>query len=502
MRRPLVITSLVTLLAAACGGDPATTATTDTASADALAGDTADDDTAEADTTPAADTALPPEVPLPEVWGPAVAADENPLPGVVEVTLTAAAKRVKLGGIQLDMLAYNDQIPGPTLHAKVGDELVVHFHNDLDQPTTIHWHGLRVPDAMDGTPRVQEPVPPGGDFEYRFVLRDAGSFWYHPHVRSNEQVERGLYGAIVVEEAEPAQVDVERFILLDDVLIEGGEIAPALATFMEQMHGRTGNHLLINGQLDDPLAPAVTVGHVERWRVLNPSNARTFTVGFVGDNVHWRVMGTDGGLLPEPYETDRLDIAVGQRYDLEVRYDGPGEAAFVTWIPTVNAQNQVVDAELPVVTLDPAPSTALATEAVWPSALPLPDREPNVDEQIAFDVVQGEDGNLQWRLNGQSNWRHPIFTCGEGDTVRLVLVNQAGPEHPFHLHGQFFEIVRRNGVAVTGEPGLKDTVRVPGLESVELVAYMDNPGQWMAHCHILEHAELGMMAEVVVEPAE
>lgn len=498
-RSPLVLACVFATLSVACGGDNTVGATAD---APIDAADVSADDTPEADTTAAADTALPPEVPLPELQGPAVALDEDPRPGVVAITLTAATKRVKLDGVAIDMLAYNDQIPGPTIHARVGDELIVNFHNALDEPTTIHWHGMRVPDAMDGTPRVQEPVPPGGDFTYRFVIRDAGSFWYHPHVRSNEQVEKGLYGAIVVAEAEDAEVDADRVVMLDDILLDGGQIAPPMATFMEQMHGRTGNRLLINGQVDDPIAVAEPMGRVERWRIYNPSNARTFVVGFTGDNVRWRVMGTDGGLLPEPYAPERLEIAVGQRYDLEVAVDTVGAAAMVTWIPSVNAQNEVVEVELPVVTLDPTATAAPPTIASWPAAAPLPDREPNVDETITFDVVQGADGNLQWRLNGVSDWRHPIFTCAEQDTVRLILVNQAGPEHPFHLHGQFFRIMRRNGVAVTGEPGLKDTVRVPGVESVEVIAYMDNPGQWMAHCHILEHAELGMMAEVMVTPAE
>ena len=130
---------------------------------------------------------------LPEVWGVPVLEDENPDENIVEVTLTAAPLQVALSETEtLTMLAYNGSVPGPLLQAKVGDEVVVHFENRLDEPTTVHWHGLRISEEMDGNPRIQEPVQPGEDFTYRYVVEEAGSYWYHPHVNANTQVEMGM----------------------------------------------------------------------------------------------------------------------------------------------------------------------------------------------------------------------------------------------------------------------------------------------------------------------
>ncbi|HHH31414.1 MAG TPA: hypothetical protein ENK57_24125, partial [Polyangiaceae bacterium] len=120
--------------------------------------------------------------------------------GVVRYELTAAPTDVpQLDGQALAVWAYNGQVPGPVLRVRLGQEIEVQLHNGLPQPTSIHWHGVRVPNAMDGVPGVtQDPVPPGGDFTYRFTPKDAGTFWFHPHIRTSEQVERGLYGVLVV----------------------------------------------------------------------------------------------------------------------------------------------------------------------------------------------------------------------------------------------------------------------------------------------------------------
>lgn len=498
--RPLLMVGLSACVSLGCGDSAGAGPTEDAAESDSLSGDSAEDDASSADSAdaPAADTELPPEVPLGALWGPGVAEDLNPAPGVVEVHLEARTKSMKLLGIKVDMMAFGGQLPGPTIHARIGDELIVHFDNALDEPTTIHWHGLRVPNEMDGTPRVQDPVPAHGSFTYRFTLRDAGTFWYHPHIRTNVQIEKGLYGALVVAEATDPPVTADRVIFVDDILLTEAGMPPFNATMMEQMHGRLGNTLLTNGVAAEPLQATAREGDVERWRILNPSNARTIQLGIEG--ARWRVVGTDGGLLPVPYSVDRLTVAVGQRYDLEVSYDAPGTAKLISWVATLDANDQVVDAPLPVVEVAVAPGDGPADAIAWPPAVPLPEREPNAHLSVEIDVVQGANG-LEWRLNKRAMWMDPLFTATTGDTVRIQLFNRAGPEHPFHLHGQFFEIVRRNAELVTDEPGLKDTVLIPGMESVELRAYLDNPGRWMAHCHILEHAELGMMAEIwVVDP--
>jgi FtsP/CotA-like multicopper oxidase with cupredoxin domain len=252
------------------------------------------------------------------------------------------------------------------------------------------------------------------------VVPDAGSFWYHPHVRTNEQIEQGLYAPLVVHDDADPVYDLERYLLLDDALIDEGGFAPFLQNHMEVMHGKQGNVLLTNGQAD-ALTGAAGQGQVERWRIVNTANARTMELAVRG--AKWRVIGTDGGLIATPYTpAPRLQLPVGKRFDLEVSYVRGGAVELLSYVLTVNDNNEV--------------------------------------EQIAI----------------------PVFEVAVAATA-----------------GQFFEIIY-NGTAGTDLPGVHDTVLLPGLTNIDIIAWLDNPGRWMAHCHILEHAELGMMSEIVVTP--
>ncbi|MDF1564664.1 MAG: multicopper oxidase family protein [Deltaproteobacteria bacterium] len=430
----------------------------------------------------------------PLMWGGVAAEDLDPDPDVVEVSLRAEERALDLGGGKvLPMFTYNGLFPGPRIEAKVGDEVVVHFFNDLDTPQTIHWHGLRISDQMDGSPRIQDPVEPGGSFEYRFVVPDAGTYWYHPHVRSNVGVERGLQGALVVHDPADPHFDLERVLVLDDLLLGmDGNPPPFLATPMEQRHGRQGNVMLTNGQLGGTVTAEAEVGQVERWRLVNSANARTMVLTVAGASF-W-VVGTDGGRLPEPYRTSRLTLTTGQRYDLQVHYETPGRVTLVNRMTNHDMQGNhvmVVEESFSVSVLD---TRRAPTEIVWAPMADFPERAIDRWEEMIFDLVQGDDG-LEWRINGRTNPMRPIYTFEEGDTVSLRLRNESDHEHPFHLHGQFFEI------AGTANPGLKDTVLVTAWSDVLITAYLDNPGRWMAHCHNLEHAELGMMAEILINPA-
>ncbi|MEQ9495700.1 MAG: multicopper oxidase family protein [Deltaproteobacteria bacterium] len=427
----------------------------------------------------------------PTVWGSATLEDLDDDPDVVEVRLTAGELRIQLTDeVGFDAYGYNGTWPGPTLQAKVGDEVIVHFENQLPEPTTVHWHGLRIPDDMDGSPRIQEPVEPGGTFTYRFTVPDAGTFWYHPHVRSNEQVEKGLYGAIVIREADHPVLSAERVFLLDDIRVDSNGLAPFLASHPELVHGRSGNVLLTNGQAE-PAQITAEKHHVELWRIVNTANARTMKLSVQGAT--FAVIGTDGGRLAEPYFPNWIDLPVGQRYDLLVRYDDPGTVRLVSHVLVLDENNEVVEEPFDLAVVEITDGDAQWPTLRWPA---VPARtERTVDESVVveLDGVNTENG-LQWMVNGEAFPEEPIFTFEQGRTVHMTLKNLAGPEHPFHLHGQFFEVLDDR------QPGLKDTVLVPGLEEVEIVAYFDNPGRWMAHCHILEHAELGMMSEIVVEP--
>ncbi|MFZ5479502.1 MAG: multicopper oxidase family protein [Myxococcota bacterium] len=440
--------------------------------------------------TPAADA--PPE--LREVWGVPAAEDVDPDPTVVEVHLEADEAEVDwVEGDPTTVWAYNGQVPGPLIHARVGDTLRVVFTNALDDETTIHWHGLRISDAMDGVPAIMDPVGPGESFTYEFTLPDAGTYWYHPHMMANEQIERGLQGAIVVDEAEPPEVDADRFFVLDDVLlgddarIDGGfQNLPG----MDGMMGRYGDTLLANGSTA-VLADSVRPGSVERWRVLATSNARTLYVDVEG--AAWRIVGTDGGLLAEPYERSPVPLPPGQRYDLEV-------------IPEEGAETVTLEVLVPASTgrFDRFPVFEAAVEGEPREARAVswtPVEAPEVrqaEQRVEIDLdADTSSGAYEWTINGIVYGEDAVMPVDGKVPTQIHITESSGLDHPFHLHGQFFQIVERVG-GTTSEPGLKDVVLVPGSGEVTLYTEFENPGRWMAHCHILEHAELGMMTEMVV----
>ncbi len=444
---------------------------------------------------PEPETETEPVAPLPEVWGLPAAPDMHTGPHTVGIELRASESQVQWidGEEPTEIWAYNDQTPGPLIQARVGDRVIVRFENDLDDETTIHWHGLRIDDAMDGVPHIQEPVQPGGSFTYDFVVPDPGSYWYHPHVRSNEQIERGLQGALVVHEEVDPDVDLDRYFVLDDVLLDSdGEITSLNMSHMDEMHGRHGNTLLVNGSTE-PLTDTARAGSLERWRIVNTANARTMWVAVTGAS-SWRIVGTDGGLLAEPYTQDRVELPVGQRWDLEVIPDPSADAVGLQVELPSSATSW---AEYPVFEAEITGDDQGREPMDWPAA-PLFETA-GADQEIALEF-QGAAvaAGIDWMINGETFDDHePIVVAGH--TLSTIAIHNVDTqEHPFHLHGQFFQILERNGRDAE-EPGLKDTVLVGGEDDVLLATEFDNPGEWMAHCHILEHAELGMMTTMIVE---
>lgn len=426
-----------------------------------------------------------PRAPLAAIWGAPTLADQNPDENIVEVSLTAERSKVSLDGKEIDVLAFNGSVPGPILQARPKQRVIVHFRNALDEFTTMHWHGLRIPAAMDGSPHVQTPIAPGATFTYDFVVPDAGSFWYHPHVQTHDQVERGLYGAIVVQGDDDPVYDLERSLTLDDVLLdEAGNIAPPTISPLTGLSGRWGKVLLTNGKNSKGVRGAARKGQVERWRIVNSANARRMALGAEGAS--FRVIGADAGLFADPFPLQDLLLPVGGRVELEVSYDRPGEAKLFI---------KDVDERFTMFTVDVADAPETPRAIPWPKLAPVVAERPVTSTfNMAFDFLQSGN-STQWFVNGVSDWKEPILTVKQGATVKIRLSNTTpGVEHPFHLHGQFFRVLDAKW------PGLRDTVQVPALGAIEIVAYLDNPGLWMAHCHILEHAALGMMTDIEVLP--
>lgn len=426
-----------------------------------------------------------------------VAIDRNPDPNVVEIDLEARLADVEIRpGVKTRAWTYDGGVPGPTIRAKVGDELVVHFKNSLPEATTIHWHGVRVPNAMDGAGGPS--IAAGATFEYRFRLPDAGTYWYHPHVHSAAQVGYGLYGALIVEDpGEPWFGDEATIVLSDVGLLEDGTIGDAtLGGPIADLFGREGDPMLANGKV----APTIhaRAGRPQRWRLVNAAKSRYFQLVMEGHVFHR--IGGDGGLRESPVDTARLLLVPGERADVVVVPKGaPGAVLPLRWVPFDRGYGSAFARD---------PETVLSVRidaAAEQSAQPLPTRlrsiapislEGALRRRVEFTQME-EGGTTVFGIDGAR------FPAGEplrakvGDTDVWEVVNSTDWNHPFHLHGFFFQVLGNDGVP---EGEWKDTIDVPKKESRSLVVrYDDRPGAWMFHCHILDHADLGMMSTLIVE---
>lgn len=383
---------------------------------------------------------------------------------------------------------FNGQVPGPVLEARTGDTLVVDLHNALPEPTSIHWHGVRVAADMDGTERAQTPVSPGESFEYRFALPDAGTFWYHPHANEAEQMEKGLYGALVVRGPDEPVLDRERVLVLDDVKLDRRGRLSRFGGLREKHDGRLGNVRITNGRSDPILDLAA--GQVERWRVINASSSR-FVLLSVGRRP-FRILGTGGGLVPAPVTTTEVLLPPAQRADLAVGPFAEGEVLAVESLPYDRGMPKDPGGRYATVHVGaPAPSRArIPSELRTIEPLVNGESRPNRTVNLGFRMSLRR--GFDWTVEGGTH--HHADAVKVGELQVWDIVNQSRMDHPFHLHGFFFQVV-----SVDGEPppflSWEDTVNVPAQSTVR-IAWLpdDRQGSWMYHCHILEHHAAGMMA--------
>jgi FtsP/CotA-like multicopper oxidase with cupredoxin domain len=456
-----------------------------------------------------ADSSRSNDPPVLETPGAVPITDLNDLPNVVEVQLVASPGEVQyLPAGPAKVWGYRDgakpgspvTVPGPLIQVKQGDRVIVHLKNELPEGTTIHWHGLRVPNRSDGTPSTQAEVPPGGKFRYEFTAHDEGTFWYHPHVRGDTQVERGLYGMLIVHGGPRVDVAAERALVLDDVKLNAkGELSDS-TTSLDIMVGRIGNHFLVNGIPEGTIK--VMNGARERWRLVNTANGRYFKLRLPGHS--FRVIGWDGGLLAEPYSTDALLITPGERYDVLVELTG-AVGSVVTLesvhydrghsLPDAGPQPLLKLAIVANVSKPPAP-----LPPVWgaPVELAAPANATGPELELEEETIKdGQD--VRFTINGKPFPEVPPIAGREGDVQVWTIHNETEMDHPIHLHGMFFRVLDVNGVA-PAHIGWKDTVNVPQKAKLRFVVQYGDPGVWMYHCHILEHAERGMMGELHLSP--
>ena len=391
----------------------------------------------------------------------------------------------------------NEQVPGPVIRAKKGDTLVVRLKNMLSEPTILHWHGIRLPAAMDGTGEVQKPIQPGEEFEYRFDLPDAGSFWYHSHHNETVQMERGMYGAIIVEDEADPVVDAEKLFMIDDMKLtanyEFTRPSWALPRLIEKHDGRQGDTLLINGKVD----PVVNIhaGQIERWRFINSSSARYFKLHLGGKP--FKIIGTDGGLIEKPVLVTEALITPGERIDIVVGpfKEGetfPIEALSYNRVTFLKPKKQRFAS---IEVLEEKPSVALIPD-VLRTIEPLAPQDAPVNRTVKLSVGPSIKNVLDFKVNGGLHVQDkPVII---GDLQVWEVNNVSLMDHPFHLHGFFFQVLEINGKAPEYK-AWKDTINLTPRTKVKIAWMPDNrPGKWMYHCHILEHHAAGMMANFEV----
>ncbi|MCA9129226.1 MAG: multicopper oxidase family protein [Planctomycetales bacterium] len=405
-----------------------------------------------------------------------------------------------------ELWGYDGQTPGPTIRAKRGKEITVTFRNELSEPTSIHWHGIRLQNAMDGVSGLtQDPVPPGGTFNYTFQPPDAGTYWYHAHHESWKQVAMGLYGALIVEEPEPVFApEADIVLMLDDWRLDrqGRFDAASLGQMMDWSHGgRLGNHLTVNGQAQPRYQ--IPRGSWVRLRLINACNSRILEMD--PNRFGGRVIAFDGQALSEPLKLDYTPHLLGpaQRVDLLVKYDDakPIEMQELSGQPYTFATLDVVDS-----------GQAGGSEPQLPANnLPEPDLENAGHFELLMEGgAMGQMGQLVyngrvqsrmdfmtnkqvWGFNGVANMTEdPFLSVARGQSVIINVINRTNFMHAMHTHGHHFKILERNGIS-DSEQAWRDTFLIGAAGGTTRIAFVaDNPGKWLFHCHMLEHAAAGM----------
>ncbi|MET7328246.1 multicopper oxidase family protein [Nonomuraea sp. NPDC005650] len=400
-------------------------------------------------------------------------------PADVNMTVVARKERFRLAsGRAFDGYTLNGRSPGPVIEAVQGQLVQVRLVNEsVPGGITLHWHGVDVPNAADGVAGVtQDAVGMGEEFTYRFVSDRAGTFWYHSHQMSHEQVRAGLLGALVVApRASPGRAD--------DVVA------------LVHLYGGVRT---VNGREGDVRVEAPP-GARARVRVINTEYG--ILPAWVG-GAPYRLVAVDGTEVngPAPVRDQAVAVAAGGRADLEVTMPADGSPVRVhlggpAGVVLGSTSYDAPPVPRPAATLDPLTYGTRAPLGFDPAE---PDRrfEYAVGRRPGFlDGVPG----VWWTVNGRLYPDVPMFHVAEGDVVRMRISNDSGEAHPMHLHGHHAVVLTRDGVAATGSPWWVDSLEVGIGQTYEVAFVADNPGVWMDHCHNLPHASEGLTAHLMYE---
>jgi FtsP/CotA-like multicopper oxidase with cupredoxin domain len=399
--------------------------------------------------------------------------------------------------------SYSDTLEPIVVRAKQWDRLEVSVVNNLPQETSVHRHGIRVPNKEDGVPGVtQEPIPVWGSYTYNIPLKESWTFFFHPHINTVEQMARWLYGILIVEpEVYPFTFDQEFIRALKDYrLNEDGTINENFKWMADFTHGwRLWNTYTINNSMN-PTYEAKPWNMVF-LRLLNPSNARIYSIDMTEQSA--QVVGTDGWFVSSPYDAGIIQLWPGERVEILLKM----------W----NKKIDIIDSYFSkrprqLATIIPESLSRTYEQTIGSSNFPdIPDwsllsqQEPDEIIQLWGVWVMWWDMAMMWwaqRWWTINNWVRPdsnqelYWKLGELRVVRLQ--NNSRRDHPMHLHWDFFQVLWVNSKPVPRH-GWKDTINVPAKSYTDLAIIPTNPGTRMFHCHVIEHAHFGMMTTVVVE---
>jgi FtsP/CotA-like multicopper oxidase with cupredoxin domain len=432
-------------------------------------------------------------------------------PGSPTVPLNAGETDIDLGGVTVRTWAYNQQVPGKEIRLRKGQTLRAPVTNNVPQETSVHWHGLAIPNPMDGVPVLtQTAIAPGQGFNYEFTVPDAGTYYLHSHVGT--QLDRGLYGPLIIEDPdEGADYDDELVVVLDD-WIDGTGTTPDQVleelkkAGMKPMGADPGvtptaplgadggdvtyPYYLINGRVTkDPQVVDYRAGQRVRLRVINAGGDTAFRVAV--PDAQLRVTHTDGYPV-EPRVTDSVILGMGERVDAVVTVDSSvpiiaapeGKDGYAQLNMRVNGAPATVNIDEFVKTLRSTP--VLNTAELRPAQnVLLPQRNPDTTLDVR---LAGPINGYTWPINGKLyDPPNNGMAVPANQRVRIRFISESKMFHPFHLHGHTFQVVQP-----TGPGARKDTVLVPPLQTVEVDFDTTNPGKWIVHCHNDYHLDSGM----------
>jgi FtsP/CotA-like multicopper oxidase with cupredoxin domain len=401
-------------------------------------------------------------------------------PNVTELTITAKESILNVSKYySTPVWTYGGTTPGTEIRVQEGNTLRVHLKNELPEPTTIHWHGIPLPNPMDGVPGVtQNAVQPGQSFTYEFKVNHPGTYLYHSHQQSAIQVDKGLFGALIVEEKNKSY-DRDHVVIFDRFGISG----------------KIGSYI-----------PTLKVKNGERIRVRFINIGRS-TYGIYVNDTDYKVTHTDGQPINEPgiLNNHIVPIGPGERYDIEFTADSRKNTYIsrtfngsISSATTVFLEYEGVN-KTTAPNVEDLPSTVSEVDMTRYGKT----KSSNYDQTTPYNVeytmeLGSKNHDTEYTINDKV-YPHDFdpVKVEEGDKVKVTISNPSNEDHPMHLHGHFFEILSKNGQLIEGSPLIKDTVNVKPNETYEIAFTADNPGHWMFHCHKLNHAAAGMVTKVL-----